>query len=78
MKRDDIAGRARDLGKLALDAFRGVQAKHPQHIAGVRGLGLMIGIVLTGPGDTQSTQPCASAASSATWRMALCSGCCRR
>ncbi|SNS25345.1 acetylornithine aminotransferase apoenzyme [Humidesulfovibrio mexicanus] len=52
MKRDDIAGRARDLGKLALDAFRAVQAKHPDRIAGVRGLGLMIGIVLSGPGET--------------------------
>jgi len=51
MQRDDIAGRARDLGQLALDAFRKVQTKHPERISGVRGLGLMIGIVLSGPGE---------------------------
>jgi acetylornithine/N-succinyldiaminopimelate aminotransferase len=46
MLRDDIAGRARDLGALALDAFRKLQAKHPGKIKTVRGLGLMIGIEL--------------------------------
>ncbi|MBI5519716.1 MAG: aspartate aminotransferase family protein [Desulfovibrio sp.] len=51
MQRDDIAGRARDLGALALDAFKKVQANHPERISGVRGLGLMIGIVLSGPGE---------------------------
>lgn len=51
MLRDDIAGRARDLGQLAMDAFRALQAKHPQRINTVRGLGLMIGIELAAPGE---------------------------
>ncbi len=51
MKRDDLAGRARDLGQLAMDAFRKVQARHPQRISTVRGLGLMIGIELSAPGE---------------------------
>ncbi|GAB6125404.1 acetylornithine/succinylornithine family transaminase [Humidesulfovibrio idahonensis] len=51
MLRDDIAGRARDLGKLALDAFRKLQAKHPEDIVIVRGLGLMIGVELASGGD---------------------------
>ncbi|MGE4265306.1 MAG: aspartate aminotransferase family protein [Desulfovibrio sp.] len=51
MKRDDIAGRARDLGQLAMDAFRKVHAKHPERINTVRGLGLMIGIELSAPGE---------------------------
>jgi acetylornithine aminotransferase len=46
MVRDDLCGRARDLGRLALDAFRALQAKHPGKIATVRGLGLMLGIEL--------------------------------
>jgi acetylornithine aminotransferase len=44
--RDDMAGRARDLGALAVDAFRKLQAKHAGKITIVRGLGLMIGIEL--------------------------------
>jgi len=51
MKRDDMAGRARDLGQLAMDAFRKIQAKHPQRISSIRGLGLMIGIELSAPGE---------------------------
>jgi acetylornithine aminotransferase len=51
MKRDDIAGRARDLGLIAKDAFRKVQARHPERINTVRGLGLMIGIELSAPGE---------------------------
>lgn len=52
MLRDDIAGRARELGALALDTFRALQAKHPERIVIVRGLGLMIGIELASGGDT--------------------------
>lgn len=48
--RDDLAGRARDMGKLAVEAIAKVQAKHPQRISAIRGLGLMIGIQLAGPG----------------------------
>lgn len=51
MKRDDIAGRARDLGQLAMDAFRKIQEKHPERISTIRGLGLMIGIELSAPGE---------------------------
>jgi len=51
MLRDDMAGRARDLGKLAIDAFRQLQAKHPDRIVIVRGLGLMIGVELASGGD---------------------------
>ncbi|PKN09502.1 MAG: aspartate aminotransferase family protein [Deltaproteobacteria bacterium HGW-Deltaproteobacteria-8] len=51
MLRDDLAGRARDLGNLALDAFRKIQADLPGKIKTVRGLGLMIGIELSGPGE---------------------------
>ena len=51
MLRDDMAGRARDLGALALDAFRKLQAKHPEDIVIVRGLGLMIGVELASGGD---------------------------
>jgi len=49
--RDDLAGRARDLGNLALDAFRNIQKALPDKIRTVRGLGLMIGIELAGPGE---------------------------
>jgi len=51
MLRDDIAGRARDLGALALAAFRELQAKHPEKIVVVRGLGLMIGVELAKGGE---------------------------
>ncbi len=47
MLRDDLAGRARDLGALALDAFAKLKAKRPDMIGNVRGLGLMIGIELS-------------------------------
>lgn len=49
--RDDLAGRARDLGAMVLDAVRTLQAKHPERIKNVRGLGLMIGIELSAPGE---------------------------
>jgi acetylornithine aminotransferase len=51
MLRDDIAGRARDLGALAVDAFNKLKAKHPERVVIVRGLGLMIGIELATGGD---------------------------
>jgi acetylornithine aminotransferase len=51
MLRDDIAGRARDMGKLAKEAFLKLQAKHPGKIVIVRGMGLMIGVELAKDGD---------------------------
>lgn len=51
MLRDDLAGRARDLGNLVMEAANRLKAKHPQRIANVRGLGLMIGIELSQPGE---------------------------
>ncbi len=51
MLRDDMAGRARDLGALVMDAAKQLQAKHPERISTVRGLGLMIGIELSQPGE---------------------------
>jgi len=55
MLRDDLAGRARDLGAQVLEAARQLQAKHPQRISNVRGLGLMIGIELSGGGEAVHT-----------------------
>jgi len=49
--RDDLAGRARELGKLTMDAVRKVQAALPGKIANIRGQGLMIGIELAEPGE---------------------------
>ncbi|OIN98681.1 MAG: aspartate aminotransferase family protein [Desulfovibrionaceae bacterium CG1_02_65_16] len=51
MLRDDMAGRARELGKLAMESFRALKAKHPERIVIVRGLGLMIGIELASGGN---------------------------
>lgn len=51
MLRDNLAGRAQELGTLAVDAFRKIQAALPHKITTVRGLGLMIGIELAEPGD---------------------------
>ncbi len=51
MLRDDLAGRAAQVGGKALRAFRDLQAKHPDKITTVRGLGLMIGIELAQPGE---------------------------
>lgn len=50
MLRDDMAGRAAELGALAVEAFRKLQAKHEGKITTVRGMGLMIGIELSFPG----------------------------
>jgi acetylornithine/N-succinyldiaminopimelate aminotransferase len=49
--RDDLAGRARDLGELAMEAFRKIQTALPGTITAVRGQGLMIGIELSAPGE---------------------------
>ena len=49
--RDDLAKRAQDLGELAVEAFRKIQAALPGTIKIVRGLGLMIGIELAQPGE---------------------------
>ncbi|MHC1701393.1 MAG: aspartate aminotransferase family protein [Humidesulfovibrio sp.] len=51
MLRDDLAGRSRDLGNLAVEALRKIQAALPEKIRIIRGLGLMIGIELAGPGE---------------------------
>ncbi|MBU1230862.1 MAG: aspartate aminotransferase family protein [Proteobacteria bacterium] len=49
--RDDLSGRAQDLGNLACDSLRRVQAALPDKITAVRGLGLMIGIELAESGE---------------------------
>ena len=50
MQRDNLAGRAAELGQFARELFEGVGLKNPGTIAEVRGYGLMTGIVLTFPG----------------------------
>jgi acetylornithine aminotransferase len=50
MNRDKLAERAATLGKKALAMFGELQKKHPEKIAAVRGLGLLIGIELAGDG----------------------------
>jgi acetylornithine aminotransferase len=49
--RDNLAARAQELGTLAVEAFRKIQAALPDKIKTVRGLGLMIGIELAQPGE---------------------------
>lgn len=51
MKRDGICDKAAQTGAYALDLFRSLQERHPGKIAEVRGLGLIIGIELTIPGQ---------------------------
>ncbi|NJB67127.1 acetylornithine aminotransferase [Desulfobaculum xiamenense] len=50
MKRDAICERAADTGRYAMGLFEGLKAAHPDKVAEVRGLGLIIGIELTMPG----------------------------
>lgn len=51
MNEEDIAGRAATMGAYAMSVLGGVQARYPYKIAAVRGLGLMIGVELTFPGN---------------------------
>ena len=51
MQRDDLANRAMQLGQFAITKARELQEKHLGKIKEVRGLGLMIGIELTFPGN---------------------------
>lgn len=44
IERDDLAGRARKRGEWIMGRVRELQARHPQVIREVRGLGLMIGV----------------------------------
>jgi acetylornithine aminotransferase len=50
MERDGLPQRAAELGAWAMERFRAVQAACPGAVREVRGMGLMIGIELTGPG----------------------------
>lgn len=50
MKRDALDKRAGEIGSWAMDRFREVGRKVPGSIEEVRGMGLLIGIVLTAPG----------------------------
>lgn len=50
MKRDALDKRAGEIGAWAMERFREVGRKVPGSIEEVRGMGLLIGIVLTGPG----------------------------
>ena len=51
IERDSLAQRAERVGAMAQALFRDVQARLPDKIADVRGLGLMLGIELTFPGQ---------------------------
>jgi acetylornithine/N-succinyldiaminopimelate aminotransferase len=48
---ENLAGRAQEMGEYALGLFRDIQAAHPDKIADVRGVGLMLGIELVSPGQ---------------------------
>ncbi|MDR2124165.1 MAG: aspartate aminotransferase family protein [Desulfovibrio sp.] len=50
MERDNLPQRASELGVWAMERFRAVQDACPGSIREVRGMGLMIGIELAGPG----------------------------
>ena len=50
MQRDNLDARAGNIGAWAMDRFREVGRKVPGTIEEVRGMGLLIGIVLTAPG----------------------------
>lgn len=47
--RDDLARHAQEVGDLALERFRSLQARFPEMIADIRGKGLMLGIELQMP-----------------------------
>ncbi len=49
MERDDICSRSMDIGHLAVDRLRQVQAGYPEFVSEVRGLGLMLGVELSFP-----------------------------
>lgn len=50
MERDNLAARAAEVGSWAMERFRKIGEKIPGSIELVRGRGLLIGIVLAGPG----------------------------
>ena len=50
MQRDKLAERAARMGDFAMALFEEVKAAHPDKIASVRGMGLMLGIELAFPG----------------------------
>ena len=54
LDRDDLPGRCRARGELLLDALRRVQAKYPNQVKDVRGLGLMVGVELRDHADARS------------------------
>jgi acetylornithine aminotransferase len=51
MEHEGMAERAASMGAFALDEFRKLQAAHPSKIAQVRGLGLMLAVELSFPGQ---------------------------
>lgn len=51
MDQQNLPERAALLGSHALELFNGLKAKHPESIKEVRGMGLMLGIELTFPGQ---------------------------
>ena len=51
MDQQNLPERAALLGSHALELFNGLKAKHPESIKEVRGIGLMLGIELTFPGQ---------------------------
>jgi 4-aminobutyrate aminotransferase len=54
---DGLLARCRELGKATVDRLRAFQKYHPQ-MGDVRGLGLMIGVELTGPDGTPDGAAC--------------------
>jgi acetylornithine/succinyldiaminopimelate/putrescine aminotransferase/predicted amino acid dehydrogenase len=54
LDRDDVPGRCRARGEFLIDALRGVQAKFPDQVKDVRGLGLMVGFELRDCSDAKS------------------------
>ena len=49
MERDGLCSRSAEMGALAFDRLRQVQARYPDSVSAVRGLGLMLGVELAYP-----------------------------
>ncbi|MGE4506702.1 MAG: aspartate aminotransferase family protein [Desulfovibrionaceae bacterium] len=50
LNKEKLPQRAAEVGKYATDLFEGLKAKHPGKIVEVRGMGLLLGVVLSFPG----------------------------
>jgi acetylornithine/succinyldiaminopimelate/putrescine aminotransferase/predicted amino acid dehydrogenase len=54
LERDDVPGRCRARGEFLIDSLRRVQARFPDQVQDVRGLGLMVGFELRDQSDAKS------------------------